>query len=461
MKRLALILLIAVAACDGPAEEIFARESAIMFGQTDPGHPAVGLLKLGAPTCSGTLVGATAALAAARCVGASTGTFVVGGYSYPVTKTSLHASWTTGSVSYDFAVVTLGQAVAGVAPLPLAKAAPKKGDGITLVGFGESGSGVGDSGYRRVASAVIAELGPVTFSFNGAKAGSGNICAGDEGGPSLRVEGGQEQVVGVHSAGSEPCGVSGLDGRVDVVASWIAQQLDPGPAPSKDTTPPTVLISEPGAGAILAASFTVWVTAIDETSLAAIELVVDGQKQGSRSASPATFDVKGLAAGEHTLRADAIDAAGNVGSSETRVVVDAKPEPSPSPSPGPSPSPAPSPSPPPKQPGAFGASCSAAKDCASGLCAADNAAGAKYCTQLCNQLYPCPAGGECLKAGQKWVCALSVPGGGGEGGGKNSAGGRPAEGGLSCSLSGPSAEPPATLLALVAVLALLALRRSR
>jgi hypothetical protein len=441
----AMMLVFLLPACSpDPGEAPGVRTSAIMFGQTDSGHAAVGLLTLGGTSCGGTLVSPDAVLTAARCVTASAGSFVVGGFSYPVSKSVLHPAWATGSVNYDFAIVSLGQAVTGVAPATLATTAPKKGDAITLVGFGETGSGMNDGGYRRVTTNVIADVQPQSFSFTGAKAGAGNLCTGDAGGASFRIEGGQERLVGVHSAGSEPCGVSGLDGRVDAVQGWLELHLKPAPAPTPtDQQPPTVLISEPGAGAQLGPSFTVWVTAIDgESGLASIRLVVDGQERGTKAASPATFDLSGLASGVHTLRADATDSAGNVGSSEVKVVVEGDVGPG---APGPTPIPR-----------GFGSSCSGAKDCASGLCASDPASSTAFCTQLCNQLHPCPEGSHCLASGKLYLCALgeepAAPA-------PAAPGARPTEAGLTCSLARAPVREDA--LPLLLALAALALRRRR
>lgn len=443
----AMALLVLPACSPEPVEAPGERTSAIMFGQTDPGHAAVGLLTLGGTSCGGTLVSADAVLTAARCVGGSSGSFVVGGYSYSVSKTVLHPAWVTNAVDYDFAIISLGQAVTGVAPTTLATTAPKKGDAITLVGFGETGSGMNDGGFRRVTTNVIADVQPQSFSFTGAKVGAGNLCTGDAGGASFRSEGGQERLVGVHSAGSEPCGVSGLDGRVDAVQGWLELHLKPAPAPGPtDQQPPTVLISEPGAGAQLGPSFTVWVTAIDgESGLASIRLVVDGQERGVKAASPATFDLSGLKSGEHTLRADATDSAGNVGSSEVKVVVDGD-EPGPGPAPGPTPI-----------PGGFGSSCGGAKDCASGLCASDPGSSTAFCTQLCNQLHPCPEGSHCLASGKMYLCALGEEPPAPAPAAPNA---RPTETGLTCAL-GRAPDREDALLVLLALTALALLRRRR
>jgi hypothetical protein len=97
-----------------------------------------------------------------------------------------------------------------------------------------------------------------------------------------------------------------------------------GPASSTgDVTPPQVAITAPTESAVVGDVFSVTVTATDEGGVTAVELWLDGALGATRTAAPYVYSVGGLAAGNHTLRAAARDAAGNVGqSAEVTVTVD-------------------------------------------------------------------------------------------------------------------------------------------
>jgi V8-like Glu-specific endopeptidase len=394
------------------------RQSAIVSGQTDGGHAAVGLLKTVKGSlkgiCTATLVGSKTVLTAAHCVdGVSSATFKVGGKTYYATKAAKHGSYVKGVLNaYDVAVVVLAQQVTGVAPASLSKTPPQPGQGITVVGYGITKSGLTDSGTKRSAKNAISKVYTQYFRYSGSGGGAGNVCQGDSGGPTFRQEGGKEMLIGVHSTASVPCGAAGNDMRVDHFYSWIEAQAagDLG----GDTTPPSVTITEPATGAaptLSSGDITVKVTATDNSGgsgVASVKLFVDGALRETLTASPATFILTGLSVGTHDLRADAADRAGNVGTALVTITVKAL-EPKFPPPPGTAPDPGQSSKPP--VPGSFGASCLDAGDCDSGLCAADSHTGTSYCTRACTAQDPCPVGAECIPTGNENVCAMKNTGG--------------------------------------------------
>lgn len=449
----AITLVASVVGCGNSGVEIIdetsevgSARSAVVNGQTDTGHAAVGLLKLmtgsGYGLCTATLIGSKTVLTAAHCVyGVGSATFTVGGQTYSVTKMQAHPSYSNQILNAnDVAVVTLAQAVTSVTPLALDKAAPQSGQSITIVGFGITNSGLSDSGTKRVAQNTISSVKTQYFSYSGAGGGTGNTCQGDSGGPTLRSEGGKEIVVGVHSTATYPCGAGGNDMRVDYFYSWIAGEAG-GDLGAPDTTAPSVTIQEPTANATLGPSFAVKATATDAggSGLASVKLLVDGALRETQTQSPASFSLSGLAAGAHVLKIDAQDKAGNVGSSTVSITVKTS-------------SSAPPSNPPanPAAPGSYGGTCTRSSDCQSNLCIADSYTGNSYCSQLCGGGTSCPSGSDCVSAGAKSVCALG-----------SSSGADAEEGGEllgSCALGGAG---PVSALWPFALLALLARRRRR
>ena len=82
-----------------------------------------------------------------------------------------------------------------------------------------------------------------------------------------------------------------------------------------DTTPPTVAVSAPAAGATVSGAVTVTATASDNGSVAGVQLRLDGLNLGAEdTTSPysTSWDTFATANGSHTLTAVARDAAGNV-----------------------------------------------------------------------------------------------------------------------------------------------------
>ena len=87
----------------------------------------------------------------------------------------------------------------------------------------------------------------------------------------------------------------------------------PGGGPG-DTTPPSITISLPAAGATVAGVATISVTAFDNIGVAGVQFRVDGANVGTEVTQPPflfALDTSTLANGGHTLAAVARDAAGN------------------------------------------------------------------------------------------------------------------------------------------------------
>jgi hypothetical protein len=107
------------------------------------------------------------------------------------------------------------------------------------------------------------------------------------------------------------CGGSGGGGRTP-------------PPPPADTTLPTVAAVQAPAGATVNRVVTLTVTATDNVGIVEVRFFVDGVLLGSDATAPFSFDWDTAAAteGNHTLSAEADDAAGNVGlSGDTTVTV--------------------------------------------------------------------------------------------------------------------------------------------
>jgi hypothetical protein len=84
-----------------------------------------------------------------------------------------------------------------------------------------------------------------------------------------------------------------------------------------DTTPPTVSITAPAAGATVSGTVSVAVSASDNVGVARVDVLVDGTVAGSDTTAPfaVAVDTTRLASGSHALTARAFDAAGNAATS--------------------------------------------------------------------------------------------------------------------------------------------------
>jgi secreted trypsin-like serine protease len=99
---------------------------------------------------------------------------------------------------------------------------------MTSIGFGITGSDGRGSGTKRSVELRLDEVDDVFLLSEGdATEGEGQICSGDSGGPQVvTLEDGRVQQWAVHSWGDQDCeSVSGST-RVDVVYSWVTDQVE-------------------------------------------------------------------------------------------------------------------------------------------------------------------------------------------------------------------------------------------
>jgi len=105
-------------------------------------------------------------------------------------------------------------------------------------------------------------------------------------------------------------------------SSNSAIAMGSGAAPT-DTTPPTIAMIAPLAGATVTGKVTVSASATDNVGVASVQFKLDGVNLGVQVTTPpytATWDTTTAASGAHTLSAVARDASGNTGTS-ARVTV--------------------------------------------------------------------------------------------------------------------------------------------
>ena len=426
-----------------PLPPIEAHQSAIIGGQLTSDYPAVGILytgdisnpQAGVSLCTATLVGKQTLLTAAHCISpGDKHTFITDdGKQYPATQYVRHSGWNPNDPNLpdDIALLRLA-AAPPVKPMLIADSKPSVGLPLTIVGYGETSEGKGDSGTKRLAKNVVHDLFSKTFTFAGVGGGLGNTCKGDSGGPAFATLGGRFVQVGITSAGVEPCGQLAYDTRVDAYRSWIITQAG-GDLYQPETTPPTVQITAPANQATVGPSFTVRVAASDATGIAKVELRLDGTPVSTRQTAPYDFNMTNVPGGVHTLQAVATDYDGNPGSAQISVNVQ-----------GPS--------------GEFGQTCTDHVQCKSNLCVATGTT--RFCSQKCSAPggSDCPQSAACLDAGGTFVCGPPPPG--------NNTNGPASTGGLvgGCAVTpddrGDGALSNAATLGLVLLLALLWARRA-
>jgi leucyl aminopeptidase len=106
------------------------------------------------------------------------------------------------------------------------------------------------------------------------------------------------------------------------VASVYVAELAKGTLTVSDTTPPTVALTAPSAGAALTGTATLSATASDASGISKVEFLVDGAVAGTATTSPYSYawNSSSTANGSHSIAAKAYDAFGNTTTSSAVTV---------------------------------------------------------------------------------------------------------------------------------------------
>lgn len=107
----------------------------------------------------------------------------------------------------------------------------------------------------------------------------------------------------------------------DAAGNSASSSISVKVANTADTTAPTAVISNPASGAGVAGTVGVQVSASDNVGVSTVSLYIDGQLKSSVTGSSLSYNwnTRKISAGSHTIRVDARDAAGNLGSTSIQV----------------------------------------------------------------------------------------------------------------------------------------------
>lgn len=232
-QQLGFTVLVVITVSTGGCDPSLQLDRAPIVGgvETDGDPGVVAIVRGDDVVCSGTVVAPRVVLTAAHCVeggdpaaleifiGASVGD---GGVRIPVLDGRAHPEYDRDTFSDDIGLFLLAApAPPEAAPLPLFRApfdSSFVGRRIRLVGFGQSTPGAMTDGRKRSGESSIADYDERSFRFGPDPA---QTCVGDSGGPALLTSGGVEYVAGVTSNGDPDCAVFARDIRVDVHASFV------------------------------------------------------------------------------------------------------------------------------------------------------------------------------------------------------------------------------------------------
>jgi hypothetical protein len=227
----------------------------------------------------------------------------------------------TNNVVATFAGV-VGSSICGALTLVNAKqAAPEAVATKTSTATGAISTSVTTiTGSAWLVDAVLSAKGGQTFTPTGGQTEQvdlNNTVAPDN----------HSFAMGTKAAGASPgsqttswtsTGFTSLTGVAHVLMS-----IAPAPSATGDTTPPTVSLSAPAAGAAVRQTITVSATASDNVGVVGVQFKLDGANLGAEDTTnpySVSWNTTTATAGNHTLTAFARDAAGNSATSAARTV---------------------------------------------------------------------------------------------------------------------------------------------
>ena len=244
-------ILMSLWAAPALADSIEAR---IVNGLNTSNFPATGALLVGGDAdtasswCSGTLIGCNTFLTAAHCVEDNSNPAGYQVYfqhagTFSVTSINSHPSYVFPKA--DVAVLSLGETVTGIEPIPLNDINPNNHIGTSglIAGFGRSGGNRDDYGVKRWGTVQTIDCADIGLNRNqlvcweyanpvGAPGEDSNTCNGDSGGPLFMDLGAGTTVVGITSGGnsfSRRAPDSSYDANVFNYRTFIRQHLGADP----------------------------------------------------------------------------------------------------------------------------------------------------------------------------------------------------------------------------------------
>ncbi|QWF79486.1 tachylectin-related carbohydrate-binding protein [Amycolatopsis sp. CA-230715] len=131
----------------------------------------------------------------------------------------------------DLVLAKLAAPVTGIAPVAIARTAPKPGDVLRIAGYGRTATDwVPDR--LHTATFTTGELTATTVAITGNDPATASTCRGDAGGPALRENGNNVELVGVNSVswqggclGETETRTGSTEVRADNTSDWIRETV--------------------------------------------------------------------------------------------------------------------------------------------------------------------------------------------------------------------------------------------
>ncbi|XYH97889.1 trypsin-like serine protease [Sorangium sp. So ce1128] len=213
-----------------PPDAAEARQEVIDGTPATEDVAVVGIAAGGEIGCTGVLIRPRVALTAAHCLaGHRPDTALVGLSAAEGVHVGIARAWPSpdhraGAAEHDIGLLLLSKPL-DVAPIPV-RAHPltdeDAGRSVRFVGFGREDPEERGDARRMQGTAVLGELGALTFSLTPAPS---SACSGDSGGPVLGEGGGGEVLLGVISRGDEACAERASAVRVDAHLGGFIEPL--------------------------------------------------------------------------------------------------------------------------------------------------------------------------------------------------------------------------------------------